>query len=96
MLSRRQGIRNFPLDRGLQLIWKEPDVEGVVAFMCGEKSFAYVLTFHIFLLFFGSCQKSMSVVTILYAKAASDMYNIKELTEYHNHKERFLEMVHKK
>lgn len=25
-----------------QLVWKEPDVEGVVAFMCGEKAFEYV------------------------------------------------------
>ncbi|GMT28010.1 hypothetical protein PFISCL1PPCAC_19307, partial [Pristionchus fissidentatus] len=25
---------------GIELIWKEPDVEGVIAFMCGEKSFA--------------------------------------------------------
>lgn len=36
MLSERRIIDVF------QLVWKEPDVEGVVAFMCGEKAFEYV------------------------------------------------------
>uniref|UniRef100_A0A0K0D1B5 Flap endonuclease 1 n=1 Tax=Angiostrongylus cantonensis TaxID=6313 RepID=A0A0K0D1B5_ANGCA len=26
----------------LQLVWKEPDVDGIINFMCGEKSFKYV------------------------------------------------------